>query len=103
MNTKVTHTPGPWRWAINPSKGCKIEIKSGRHRIIATLPYHEDSDGEPDSRLNATLIAAAPELLEAAKIALTAMNYDGAPESNDRIVAKMGLRRAIAKAEGEKS
>jgi hypothetical protein len=49
---------------------------------------------QPTGQANAALIAAAPELLEACRKALSCM----APEDND--VTAKALRAAIAKAEG---
>lgn len=93
MNTqaKVKHTPGPWK--LN---GLTIESK---HNWIASA----NSDGINDSNVdeaNATLIAAAPELLEACK-KLMAWLRECDDYAEKSIAWKLG-KAAIAKAEGEK-
>lgn len=89
MTTK--HTPGPWTIEI-PSNGCDRYIIHGKsfEEICATC-----LDTEHEMQANARLIAAAPELLEACKMALSCM----APEDNDATART--LRSAIAKAEGK--
>lgn len=87
------HTPGPWEvqsytnykgWSVWANdRGCIAE------GCIAERWY--DADQQPDElKANARLIAAAPELLEACKVALV---YPQVP------VVEKALRAAIAKAE----
>lgn len=79
--TKQTHTPGPWEVENNPSTSFFINTKAhgikeyspefcnmyeGNHAIAKTFGNN--------SKANAQLIAAAPELLEACKDMLIAFN-----------------------------
>lgn len=118
---KAKHTPGPWQ--ILPEECDKPYIRirgtvlGGRYKVanVLTLVY----DGAPEreaeeTQANARLIAAAPELLELAKIAekhlrreflKLAEKYAGTPYENDPayIHAKQQLdnaRAAIASASG---
>lgn len=103
---KTRHTPGPWKaeQAIGTWKGHRVyggldtrerfDAMSGRKMrpeplLIARVDYREDYDSEA----NARLIAAAPDLLEAAKLALFFANKKGQSE------LVLRLRAAIAKAE----
>ena len=72
------HTPGPW----------KVERRSV---LIPIAPY-EWAEAYGGTEANARLIAAAPELLEACKVALGIIGFGA---EHDQISA------AIAKATGE--
>lgn len=90
MSTK--HTPGPWEWT-----GLFIEHDG---RAIAQLLPH----GQKPNEANARLIAAAPELLEALKRAISSriLSIDFA---RNRTPEAIDLRRqiiaVITKATGE--
>jgi hypothetical protein len=57
----MAHTPGPWKVL-----GGTIIENNNEDELIATVPEgFEDSARFDRTRANATLIAAAPELLEA--------------------------------------
>lgn len=85
--TKVTHTPGPWRdqplSRRDPTPGVNIWITGPDGQVVATLP--DTAAGNA----NARLIAAAPDLLAALKLYV---EHFGDP-------LKVA-RPAIAKAEG---
>lgn len=90
-----THTPGPWR---------VYEIKgSSRMRIMSdAVPYDvatmSHAGGEDAEAANAMLIAAAPELLAACKLAvrwLREMTNDVDAETD-----LIDIQEAIDKAEG---
>jgi hypothetical protein len=110
------HTPGPWlrgitlatrrtlRWPKSQWKGndaieqtmifssFKMEDEGKSRQLVATLnPLH------PDYEANARLIAAAPELLKAAKAGLRYMERSGIGKTSHAT----NLRAAIAKATGE--
>lgn len=83
MKTKTQHTPGPW-----------IVMGNQRHgHFDFVLPMAQ----EKDFQANARLIGAAPELLEAAKDAVKAMENDGYAWNHGVVE----LRAAIKKAEGK--
>ena len=93
--SEVKHTPGPWRY--EPQNGSPT---TGQHMISGSKPGYlaEVRDcGSGDVVANAHLIAAAPDMLEALKAALSlieiAIPFDG--EVNRMV------RNAIAKAEGQ--
>jgi len=77
------------RWNIDPSSGQDIVWGEDGTPVAQALG--------PDWPTNAPLIAAAPELLAAAKEALAILRGQGAPGWG---VAKDVLGTAIAKAEG---
>ena len=86
------HTPGPWRVV-------EEDLRGGRHYSIAAnaMPdgyvmdgIHEDDNGEA----NATLMAAAPDLLAALEYVMSAHG-----EQLDDAFDK--AQRAIARAKGE--
>lgn len=128
--TKSKHTEGPWLAAATPSSvvGWPV-VQPATGRVICTLNYIQHTEIDPvvagdrafnaESRANARLVAAAPELLEALKAAETACTEaaaasaaiaDGAqiPKADQDHVAGLfrraeKLRRAaIAKATGGK-
>ena len=88
--SSLAHTPGPWHYKKD---GFRISIgnQSTRHDYLAHNYTVSTIDGNSlQSEANARLIAAAPDLLEAAKEAL---------HLAERGVAER-LRYAIAKATG---
>ena len=107
------HTPGPWRWM---NAHALVADYGPRRAILTTPPIHSDGSlrtrGD-DGRLrnldpnepNASLMAAAPELLAALRGALDALEYvarvdptfSGFGVRADRIAT---ANAAIAKAEG---
>ena len=89
MNTK--HTPGPW---TIDGKNIKHYTDNGFTKVARVGDYMAARNDEA----NARLIAAAPELLEAA-IAYVQADKDG-NNTRSRIAMKQ-LRAAIAKATGE--
>lgn len=90
--TANKHTPGPWNCAALPSIP-----------LLSVHVYVDAKDGKepkalPVTEENARLIAAAPELLEAAQ---AAMNCIGElPPTQARVEAWQLLTAAIAKATG---
>jgi hypothetical protein len=84
----MSHTPGPWKvadrfhvWTAD-KVGCEV---------AAVCVENLDDDGLGQADADARLIAAAPDLLAACKLALTA---------GDQQYVQFILRAAIAKAEG---
>lgn len=64
------HTPGPWYWDSDPIKG--DPLSRVRYRVAArgrTITQCYYSSGDEASEWDTRLIAAAPDLLEALRIA----------------------------------
>lgn len=116
---KFSHTPGPWRvtGVMSGHKGdvyvpTADRIPDCHHiaRCFAPKPQGEvycelqaiviERDAIAQIEANATLIAAAPELLEALRGLVEAMSRDGDPAFAHLII---DARAAIAKAMGDKS
>jgi len=101
--TKAQHTPGPWE--IRPFEGVYgVFSKEDNEVPVATTDYGGDmlegADCQLTQEANARLIAAAPELLEACKTALSKLNELDRPVNCRAIQVLLG---AIAKAEGRVS
>lgn len=115
------HSPGPWLHSGTESSVnfTEVQLADGtRKGRLATSVCHHSRPGFPMIRVGATsddpvevvanarLIAAAPDLLEAAKLALRVAEswvYDQLSGTDELGVAlaKLGpIRSAIAKAEG---
>jgi hypothetical protein len=86
----LNHTPGPWILERDRAKSLSIY---GDTTFIGEV-YHEVDEPSPEENANARLIAAAPDLLDACRMALSCM----APDDND--ITARALRAAIAKATG---
>lgn len=108
--TGQEHTPGPWRWGsvevstlamgarftglwpADMPEDLGIMLAHEAADLIASKCILREDD-DPETRINeanANLIAAAPDLLEAAEAAL-----------EDRIGWRRMMRAALAKARGE--
>lgn len=85
----LKHTPGPW--AVNSEHLTVLAEDSGYVCKVAG-----PGPNDPESLANAHLIAAAPELLAAAELALTAV----ADPADWNFKARPALMAAIAKAKG---
>lgn len=101
------HTPGPWAWQ-RLGELCLVGQHGRRPIVLTTLQRNaqlcvRDERGvlkplDPDHP-DARLIAAAPDLLEAARAAVAAMRPDCVPlDEYEAAVAQ--LDRVIAKAQG---
>ncbi len=98
----MSHKPGPWEAVEHTANFpfpvgvcCRVVEKGGftREHTICDITAQGDGKYEPAvTNANARLIAAAPELLAACKLALKAFEKNWAIDWND-------LERAIAKAE----
>lgn len=89
----VQHTPGPWRLTAT-SHGLRLAGEApGKPGYFATL-----DDSRPETRANARLIAAAPELLAACQ-ELHRILHGGMTEDYDEMTAALcRAREAIQKA-----
>ncbi|WP_313250107.1 hypothetical protein [Stenotrophomonas acidaminiphila] len=88
------HTPGPW--AVRYDYVVQAPAYEDGRLVPVAQPYGVNCDGT-DLFANARLIAAAPELLEAAMAFIAP--FDGIEVVQDSDIAK--ARAAIAKATGE--
>ena len=88
------HTPGPWKYSTEPQpNGCPIIGAQGL--MIAMLAHTvKQADQRETALANARLIAAAPELLEALKLAQSIIGHP--EDAHSKLIAA-----AIAKAEGQ--
>lgn len=94
------HTPGPWVIArMRFGRDVEVTTQDRIGRSIGPIcEMDTDFTGSigPEQEANATLIAAAPELLEALKHMVEAYAFD----YGEDCPATMQARAAIAKAEG---
>ncbi len=93
------HTPGPWVVDKAPSTigGNGFTVRAGGALICTAFPGASTDRIEPVAELNARLIAAAPEMLEA--LCALVLNIDAGGATLD---AMRDARAALAKAtEGE--
>ena len=101
METK--HTPGPWRVVNYQDKNDVPRVVSdkGGIAVLCINRYLGEAGPSKQEQINAALIAAAPELLEALK-AMVAI-WEGPRELAALRFAKsvIDARAAIAKAPGE--
>lgn len=106
MSAHASHTPGPWvTRATNCSdiglhtRVAKFWPGTGAYQIIADCSH--DVTRGTDCEANATLTAAAPDLLAAAIIAEEYIRGFEGDEMQDEIDDKLAiLRAAIVKAKG---
>jgi hypothetical protein len=84
------HTPGPWK-VSGGGNAPVIQAQDDTWICTSCAPTKEEA------RNNARIIAAAPDLLEAANSALKLLRGSGFTESTGAVIQ---LKAAIAKAEG---
>lgn len=99
------HTPGPWTTdeQEHDAPYQNIKIKAGSHRTVCTI-WIDDApvrDFNAEQTANASLIAAAPDLLDALKTAKWMLERDYIDDQKMRVIEKCDA--AIAKATGEKT
>lgn len=85
------HTPGPWYVSDT------LAIWGKTARLIASCADGRLADPSPESRANATLIAAAPDLLASLQEVL---DHTPEPHAGDARAILQRARAAIAKATG---
>ena len=85
------HTPGPWAANKPTQSNGRAEVYAGPMLVAQAFNWMLDAEGDEQCWADARLIAAAPELLEALKLALSIIGFG---KEHDAISA------AIAKAEG---
>ena len=102
--SETKHTPGPWHIHTEPQPhGCPI-VGNGRGLMLAMLSHSVNYPNQRDeANANARLIAAAPDLLEKAQVAMAACErmteqYGDVAFGVDFVTLGNALRAAIAKA-----
>lgn len=102
--THTKHTPGPWSCFHMPGTTSPWwTIRDGRNIYVAEVDWVDHAVLVEEAEANARLIAAAPELLEAAKGLEQALRlYSGRSHRDHTITgnAVQAVIDAIAKAEG---
>lgn len=115
-NQTGKHTPGPW--VVH--EGDEIDVRSANPADLAQAPVYyciaenigghvhgENFDDYSEVEANARLIAAAPDLLDAAELALQVAEgwihdqLDGTGIAEEALGELDSVRAAIAKARGE--
>lgn len=102
--TKVGHTPGPWTAYVDGT----IRRKAADPALAIIPGLYDNRIGKrPFDEANATLIAAAPELLEALRLVAKIMRFgekvtlgELGGMAHDLRHASGDIKAAIAKAEG---
>jgi hypothetical protein len=92
MTTQATHTPGPWK-SVKGARPTRPDIVADCG-LICSLEY-----GPDEGEANAHLIKAAPDLLDAARLANEELCALGVGSSGSP--ALRALWWAIARAEGK--
>lgn len=97
----MEHTPGPWKvvgqYRAHHQDEVRLRIDGPKGYIALTEPYNGSNK---EIVANAHLIAAAPDLLEAA-VHLLSLNHTQGVTQEQYELAEQELDSAIAKAEGE--
>lgn len=94
--TEQSHTPGPWK-PVESHTGDWYIAQANDDGAIGEV--YADAGGSEDAEANARLIAAAPELLEAAKEIVRTGLGDEAMHGDQREAVAL-IIAAIAKATG---
>ena len=97
------HTPGPWtvnRYHPDKAKAVVFEIWGGKDGLSSVCKFRPVNS--ENNRANATLIASAPELLEACKAVNASLVAHGFANTMGGMFYKEALllAQAITKAEG---
>ena len=96
---KKQHTPGPWS-ILEQANDARTHISNGAH-IVCTLGTTR-TDGSPNHYANASLIASAPELLDALNAAYNALAWpDDEMTDEEEEELLESIRAALRKAKGE--
>ena len=92
------HTPGPWKLKLGKGIQYTYLVADKKGQDIANWAHYPNAT-KAQTKANARLIAAAPELLDALREAYAAME----PMHHEPVVSEAldAARAAIAKATGE--
>lgn len=100
MTTKTEqHTPGPWTWVRNARDNIALISKTEEWGPVAEIIMEHPRYTPELQEANAQLIAAAPEMLEALRLALPILGGAAAGGGGIPAVTEQA-RAAIAAAEG---
>lgn len=109
-SSPMKHTPGPWtvtelKHSSNGYKASEFQIanKEERRCVAVTPKFNRGLRNYKEAEANARLIAAAPELLEDAKQALSLLEKWRVENKLPKTQIEYDLRHTIAKAEGSLS
>jgi hypothetical protein len=105
------HTPGPWHVSISGPTVYALHSEPPRNRFTAHVQAGRSDDaGYEELLANARLIKAAPDMLEALRLASTAMSCteallraQGHPDADAMAVGLQHIDAAIACATGSSS
>lgn len=92
----TNHTPGPWSNNKWNSEEHQISANGG---TIALISHSHSLVSESEADANARLIAAAPEMLEACKMALVQIQQDNDERKAEHRGTEWQLKAAIEKAQ----
>lgn len=107
------HTPGPWEvaeagsWKDGKRTSMEYFVRRPGDDVAIASDIIDPANDDAPSEVNARLIAAAPELLEALEQLLNQFDseihneYDGTEMLNDRLSEANHARTAITKAKGD--
>jgi hypothetical protein len=98
----VSHTPGPWK-ADDKGMIRPVAPKPGhvnRPAICTTVALTVPND---EREANAALLAAAPDMYSALRLALNTLGARGGPTAAERDMAMASIRIALRKAEPVKT
>lgn len=105
------HTPGPWRSVIDDTGGqwsgwplCIVPENDDDKSVVRTggqWPYEWDAaTNQREAVANARLIAAAPDLLEACRLAVGPLGSTGPTPAYEAVLA--AILKATATEQGER-
>ena len=95
METK--HTPGPWWYDLDPKYIDSLAIRASVQIVATVWGTEQEGEAGQENQNNARLIAAAPELLEAAQALVSHLSdMEGGKWLRNR--AGEELQTAISKA-----
>lgn len=100
--SKATHTPGPWKKLGRDIVSTKaIGSQAGDFFLVCNVGINTDCQTVEKCDANATLIAAAPELLAICKVMIAFLQTPIDLRAKDDLkVIILEMNQAIAKAEG---
>ncbi len=93
----MKHTPGPWTYRSSSVRSPYWSIVAPDKLQVAKVTPRIHGNGNADGQANAILIAAAPDLLAACKLAIDEWSSDPLDPLGRRAAAERFIRMAIDK------